>query len=359
MKQWIAGALMAGAWSVAGVAGAHTRPDSAVGLGARLTQSYIAPAMHDFHHAASHTREALQSACKTPDADTQQVEDAFTHLVSAWSGIEFLRFGPLVDANRFESIYFWPDPRGITTRQVQQLLAKPLNDIPNAAALAQHSVALQGLPALEYVLYRDGGLLSAQDEAPRASACAYAVAVAGNLERLGGELAAQWGENGDYARLFSNPGADNALYRNEQEIASEVIKALSTGLQFQVDIKLAPALGSGVDKANARRAPFWRSNLTTTSLRAAAGGMLAFYKAGGYQFAGAQWIDQNVRGELQRAIDQSAAMHGKAETLFKSEDGHRQFLLVKLLLGNAKDLVDQDVAPALGVRMGFNALDGD
>src|SRR3546814_4200550 len=103
---------------------------------------------------------------------------------------EFLRFGPLVAANRYERIYFWPDPRGITLRQVQGLLGQADGSMPDAAGLATQSVALQGLPALEYVLYGKAGLLAASEAQATDSgkanaenktrACAYATAVAGN-----------------------------------------------------------------------------------------------------------------------------------------------------------------------------------
>ncbi|PVY61959.1 imelysin family protein [Pusillimonas noertemannii] len=359
IKQWMGAAVLALAWTMPGMAVAQTAAESASGLGARLAQGYIAPAMQQFHEAAGQMGKALQSACGDPAAGSDEVAAAFEHLVAAWSGIEFLRFGPLVQANRFESIYFWPDPRGVTTRQVQGLLAKPAGEIPDAQGLAKHSVALQGLPALEYVLYRDKGLLSGKQGDDQAAACAYALAVAGNLERVGGELYALWKADGEFARLFSQPGPDNPLYRNAQEVAAEVVKALSTGLQFQVDVKLAPSLGADAGKAAPRKAPFWRSDLAPVSLRAAAQGMLAFYDAGGYSFPGAEWIDQNVRGELQRAVDQLEGMRGGTEQLWRDEESHRGLVLVRLLLNNAKNLVDQDVAPALGVRIGFNALDGD
>lgn len=357
MKQWMAAALLVMTPLAAGAA-----PAAADELGARLAQGYIGPAMQQYHDSAARMRVALGNACADADADAEGGDDvaaAFEGLVASWAGIEFLRFGPLVDSNRFERIYFWPDPRGITTRQVQGLLAKPPSEIPDADVLSTHSVALQGLPALEYVLYRDGGLLSGGQVADRPSACAYAMAVAENLKRIGSELAAQWGQDGEQARLFAHPDADNPLYRTPQEVAAEVVKALSTGLQFQTDVKLAPALGQEAKSANVRKAPFWRSELTTTSVKAAVQGMLAFYRSGGYQYEGADWIDQNIQGELQRAVDHLAQMKAGPEQLFGTEDGHQELVLVKLLLKNAKDLVDQDMAPALGVRIGFNALDGD
>ncbi|WP_397474841.1 imelysin family protein [Pusillimonas sp.] len=357
MKKWMAAALLA----VAPLAAqGDALPETDDGLGSRLTQVYIAPAMAEFQQAAAHMGDTLQSACSTAhESGSTESAAAFERLVKAWAGIEFLRFGPLVDLNRFENIYFWPDPRGVMTRQVQGMLAKPVAEIPDARGLASHSIALKGLPALEYVLYRNKGLLTGAEADNRDTACAYALAVAGNLEQIGADLAAQWSQGGEQAGLFARPNADNPLYRSSQEVAAEVVKALSTGLQFQADVKLAPALGTDVAKANVRKAPFWRSGLAATSIEAAVQGMLAFYDAGQYRFANAAWLDQNIRGELKRAADHLAQMHGSTDELFGAEDSHRELVLVTLLLRNAKDLVDQHMAPALGVRIGFNALDGD
>ena len=356
-KKWMAAALLVIAPLVAQ---ADASPDAEGELGHRLTEGYIAPAMSRFHDAAANMGSALRTACiEAEHGGAAKLAPAFERLVEAWAGIEFLRFGPLVDSNRFENIFFWPDPRGVMTRQVQAMLARPGAQVPDAGSLASHSIALKGLPALEYVLYRNKGLLAGSEAANRESACAYAIAVAGNLEQVGADLTAQWGEGGEMAERFSQPGPDNPLYRNAQEITAEAVKALSTGLQFQADIKLAPALGSDVAGANYRKAPFWRSHLAIQSVEAAVHGMLAFYDAGGYHFPDATWIDENIRGELRRAAENLAEIHDPGSELFSSEHSHRELTLVTLQLRNAKDLVDQHMAPALGVRIGFNALDGD
>ena len=218
---------------------------------------------------------------------------------------------------------------------------------------------MQGLPALEYVLYRDGGLLAQPAGEGFAPACAYAQAVAGNVARVGGELARAWAPQGGYAQRFAQPAADNPLYRSPQEVAAEAVKALSTGLQFARDVKLQPVLGRGPDGAQPRRAPFWRSGLTLSAMQAWAGGLLAFYEAGGYDYGEEAWIDGSVRDELTRVRDNFAAMPGSIQTVAADGDGYRRLVLASLLLKNAKDLVDQHMAPSLGVAIGFNALDGD
>ncbi|WP_228255764.1 imelysin family protein [Pollutimonas thiosulfatoxidans] len=340
-------------------------------LGSNLVQGYIQPSMQHFQETAHQLNQRLQAWCPKPSAaGAETIHDAFAEVVRAWSRIEFLRFGPLVAATRFERIYFWPDPRGITLRQVQGLLAGA-EPIPNAEALASHSVAVQGLPALEYVLYRQGGILAigAQATPDQESstlsadfdgACAYATSVSGNLASVGAELVQAWSEEGPYGKQFSNPTPDSPLYRSPQEVAAEAIKALSTGLQFAHDIKLMPVLGKGFKQAKATRAPFWRSGLSTEAMAASVEGMLQFYQAGGYIYSDDEtWIDQNLRDELKRGVDNFKSLRQPMQQLTEGEDSYRRLTLAALLLENAKSIVDQRMAPAFGVRLGFNALDGD
>ncbi|MGB3289127.1 MAG: imelysin family protein [Burkholderiaceae bacterium] len=342
------------------------------GLGEKLARDYIAPAMSQFQRSAERLQSDLQAWCAEPtQAGASATQGDFAELVRAWSGIEFLRFGPLVAANRYERIYFWPDSRGVTLRQVQGLLGGE-QAIPSAAGLATQSVALQGLPALEYVLYgKDGLLAPAQVEARTAGAaegidkgrmraCAYAVAIAGNLSIVGSELEKEWAPDGDYARQFAAPSPANALYRSRQEVAGEAIKALSTGLQFARDVKLMPMLGANMKAARHSKAPFWRSGLSTQAMAASVQGMLRFYIAGAYEYAeGEAWMDSSIRHELEQAQAGLRAMRSGPEDLLKSEEGYRGLTLAGLILKNVKGVVDEHMAPAFGVRIGFNALDGD
>jgi len=327
-------------------------------IGARLVTGYIAPATQRFADAGAQLASRLQGWCAQPDAAGQSaIAGDFANLAEAWSGIEFLRFGPLVAANRFERIFFWPDARGVMLRQVPALLKQP--DVArNAELLAGRSVAVQGLPALEYVLYRDGGLLTAARSETVETECAYAHATAHNLAERARELADAW--QGDYGALFAQPGAANPVYRSPREVANEAVKAISTSLQFARDVKLTPGLGDAADPARARRAPFWRSGLTTRSLHAQVHGLQAFYQAGGWRYsAGEAWIDDNLMQELARAQTLLADMSAPIAALLADADAYRQLQLSGLMLGNIKRIVDEDMAPAFGITIGFNALDGD
>jgi len=329
-------------------------------LGERLTKGYVVGAMQGFEHASAGLAQSLQAWCAAPDdAKRASVRDRFAETVASWSGIEFLRFGPLVQANRFERIFFWPDPRGVTLRQVQALLAATIETAGDAQVLATRSVALQGLPALEYVLYRDSGLLTGTSKA-FAIECAYASAVTHNLAERARELAQAWRADTDYGALFSRPGSDNPVYRSQREVASEAFKSLSTGLQFLREIKLVPVLGDGSaasEARRARRAPFWRSEISVRAFHASVVGLRAFLRAGAYQDG--TGIVANLDEELTRAEELLAGMSAPLAELLSDAEHTRQLQLLVLLLDNAKRLLDENMAPAFGVTIGFNALDGD
>jgi len=123
---------------------------------------------------------------------------------------------------------------------------------------------------------------------------------------------------------------------------------------------LGDSSGNRADPARARRAPFWRSGLTSRTLHAQLHGLQAFYQAGGWRYsAGEAWIDDNLVQELARAQALLADSFAPIAALLADADAYRQLQLSGLMLVNIKRIVDEDMAPAFGITIGFNALDGD
>ncbi|WP_459614991.1 imelysin family protein [Bordetella sp. 2513F-2] len=354
LSKWFSLVLLAAAgWS----AHAALPPD----LGQRLAEQYARPAFGRLLDTAGRLESAVARWCERDAPDgALQVRKAYGQLAQAWAGVEFLRFGPLVSGNRYERLAFWPDPRGVVLRQVQAALAQRDPELLAEGALAARSVALQGLPALEFVLYRDDGVLARPAGAGFVYECGYARAVAANVRAVAGELVQAWSAQGDFGRQFAQPREANDLYRNSQEVAAEAMKALSTGLQFARDVKLLPVLGASAQDAKPRRAAFWRSGQTLPTLEAGLQGMAAFQQIAATALPeDGRWAGESVSGELARARQAVAAASGTIETAAVEPAPRGQLELLALILKNAKDIVDQDLAPALGVTIGFNALDGD
>ncbi|AMG45800.1 imelysin family protein [Achromobacter ruhlandii] len=358
VARWRAPALAAAlalAWPLA--VGAELPAD----LGERLAHGYARPAAAGMVAAATDLDNALGQWCGKPDAaGAKRVQAAFADLALAWARLEPLRFGPLVQANRYERLAFWPDTRGVMPRQVQAVIAAQDADLLKPGALAGRSVAVQGLPALEFVLYGEPALLAQQGAPTFAYACGYARAVSANVAAISRDVAQAWDAKADFGRQFAQPRAGNDLYRDPQEVAAEAMKALSTGLQFARDVKLLPVLGDSADGARPRRAAFWRSGLSTRTLAAGLEGLAAFYQAGGYALPkGEDWVAGAVLAEVGNAARALREAPSPLERALGDAEGRRLLGLAALTLKNAKAIVDQDLAPALGVTIGFNALDGD
>jgi len=148
--------------------------------------------------------------------------------VPAWGRVGFLRLAPFAKDNRAERIFFFPDPRGVTLRQVQALLAARDPAATDPAALAEKSVVVQGLGALEFVLHGPG----ADDLGGQAGAhrCAYGRAVA-DRGRPGGR--ARLGPRARRALLAPRDRArsDNPLHRTGAEAAKDFLNAAATAVE--------------------------------------------------------------------------------------------------------------------------------
>jgi len=53
----------------------------------------------------------------------KEARNAFATTVDAWSKVEIFRFGPINEDHRFDRLFYWPDPKSIGLKQVQDALA--------------------------------------------------------------------------------------------------------------------------------------------------------------------------------------------------------------------------------------------
>ena len=70
---------------------------------------------------------AARRFCAAPaTVPLDEVRKAFHAADDAWHDVEHIRFGPMESRLRAERLYFWPDPRNATARQLGELLANHL-----------------------------------------------------------------------------------------------------------------------------------------------------------------------------------------------------------------------------------------
>jgi predicted lipoprotein len=349
---------MRAVWAAAIVA-VSIFPASAEGLGRQVIHGFVGPATASFRNSTAELADAVHALCDKPGNDTLSASRAaFAAALKDWGRVSVLRFGPLAADGRFEKLFFWPDARGIALKQVQGLLAA---DDPGAIAsgMAGKSAALQGFPALEFALYGSGSESLAAGEPWR---CSVAFGVSSNIAAIAAEVAREWGAGTPFASSFTEPADGKEPYRTEAEVQGEIVKALSTALQFIRSAELAPPLGEAPEKANGKRAPMWRSGLTAPLVATQIDGARQLLAAAGYEQIlpdDSRYVASSIRFELDNAIRTLGQVEGPVEQTLATEPDRGRFVFAELALHHAGELVTRDLSAALGLTMGFNALDGD
>lgn len=320
--------------------------------------NFIRPAMADFEAKADALSAAVSRLCTTPsEANLGAADTAFGGAVIAFGRIEAIRVGPIMQDNRAERLLFWPDRKGIALKQVQAILSSQDESATDPVTLKGKSVAVQGLTALEFVLYGTGFEgLATQEGTFR---CHYGLAIARSIADVAGELTEAWTAEDGIALHLMKPSAEFADYRTPIEAQEELVGILSHGIEAVRDTRLNPFLAKDGAPAKPRLALFWRSGLTVPMIRANVDALASLFAlsgiAGGVpadlpvaitaEFAKADAALDRVTDRVEAAVADPAQAQAMADVVTATQQ-----------LGV---LIGEQLSAALGLSVGFSSLDGD
>lgn len=348
--------------ALASVAMAIAAPASAENaVIAAAIEGFVKPSYAEFHSAASDLRSQMDALCSGQSADKHvATQGAFMALIAAWSRVEAIRFGLASEDNRLDHILFWPDRKGIGLKQVQAALAEKDATAADPATLKDKSVAMQGLGALEFVLFGTGS--DALDAPGDPYRCAYGRAVAGNIEAMAAAILAGWQAPDGIARQWASPGADNPLYRTDDEAMTELFNVFVHGLEMVRDVRLNGFLGQTAQDDKPKQAIYWRSGGTVLSIKSDLEGLRKLLDASG--LAGllpddAGWIAQSIGFEFDNAGRSSDLAAGPIAEVLGDTNKRKALEVVRLITSHLSELFGVTMAGELGLTAGFSSLDGD
>ncbi len=352
------GLMLAFLWAFATPAIAN---DKASGIVSRAIDGFIRPGYARFHQATGDLVQAEKALCEAPSKQTlKAARQSFGKTVDTWSTIEIIRFGPVTEDNRLERVLFWPDRKSTGMKQVQAALAARDDTATSADGLAGKSVAMQGLGALEYVLYGTGSDgLAGTGEAYR---CAYGAAIAGNLDSIAAELETAWDQADGFAKQWANPGPDDPLYRTGTEAVSELMDVFVTGFELVRDVRLGGFLGETPEQDKPKQALLWRSGKTVDAIAANLAGMKALFEASRLGEAvreDALWIRKSALFEFGNAADAAAAANGPVAEVLAAPERRGKLVYLGLVTSSLSDIFGTTLSGELGLTSGFSSLDGD
>lgn len=304
---------------------------SADDLAAALEHDWHGPRSAAFAQAAAALDTAVAAYCSAPaglaEASLDAARQRWLSALSSWERLAGVAVGPVLERRAQRAIDFTP------TRP--RLIEKAIRSAPQTpAAMELIGTPAKGLPALEWLLWT-------QPAAPTTPACAYAVQVAADLGREAGALAAARPQTVAEAALVA-------------ELVNQWVGGIERlrwhGMEMPVRVALTAAAPVAPDfprRASGASAVAWAAQWD--ALRTLA-------EAGEYSLAGQ--LRRHGRADVADALVAEVAATDTAMQALSDAD-NPALLAAAQRLAALKQRVENAVAPALGVSIGFSDADGD
>jgi len=319
------------------------------------------------HKAATGLRSSAVALCRAPSQAALAATKARYHAaMDAWMGVQHLRFGPAELFSRADRIYFWPQARGKIAAAVDKLLAG--EEIPAPDHMTTASAAIQGLPALEHLLFdRGAALLKGGAGAKRH--CALLLVVTANVQSIAKGLTDDWsGGHVDFKRAVSQPGPDNLFYKRHQDAALAFFQSLHDGLEAIVATRLRPVLGAKPKDDRPRLVEARSSGRSMRNIVVSLAALETLYtgqgkgKTGFGQLVvtrGDKKLDTLMRRAFTLTLANARSIGKPLDVALRDKALRPRVVKLHLQVRALKQIVRTRLAPAIGLTVGFNALDGD
>jgi uncharacterized protein len=196
-------------------------------------------------------------------------------------------------------------------------------------------------------------------------ACALAAAIARNLAALAAGVLDDWQRPGGFRDMMLTAAAGNDAYFAAEEASGDLLKSLHTALQSVIGLKIEAPLGASLDQAKPKRAENWRSKLSLAGIRANLETAYALYAGpGGFSTAlqaltDDDQLDWTLRQDFTQAFAQLDALQLPLDAAVGDAAARAKVEALLAEVKTMRQLVSQELAPALGLLVGFNAMDGD
>lgn len=325
-----------------------------------LATEHIAPRYAQLADSSSELQQRLHSLCEHRDATRlNAARESFHTTMSAWQGIQHIRFGPVELFLRHHRMQHWPDKHGTGPKQLRRMLLTRNREELKPDNFRHLSVAVQGLNTLERLLFEPDTEITAFRTGDQASYhCRLAAAIGQNIALMGKGLSEAW--HGDYLQTVKTAATGNDYFSNAKELSGKLLNNLYTELQAVVDQKLLRPMGESAQQARPRRAESWRSRRSLQNIEANLTAAEEMYRIG---FAPLLADNSELAGRIDSTFARAVALCRKnEESLYDSAaDPELRPALQRLLsaVSELKRLIGGELPSAIDLPLGFNALDGD
>ena len=312
--------------------------------------------------ALSRAADTFCANAKRDETDLAALRDRWIAAMNAWEGIQSIQFGPVAEDNQAWKVQFWPDRKNLIARKTQAFVQRA--DI-SLASLQEASVVIQGLSAIEYLLY-DTPADRLWGDGAEQRYCRHLSAAAQNLHQVADRLHRGWHPaGGNFLAVWTRPGPDNIHYPDAAAATAALIETLVYGLEVIRRDKLERPLALATrGQPNTYLLEWWCSKQSLPAILINLRSLQQLFNAGGGTGLNtllAERGNPRLADDINRRFDRALALGATVEGIdAPSRDGTLSAVgQLYGLLGELLIHIKHDVPAALNITLGFNANDGD
>lgn len=335
-----------------------------------MVRQLVLPAYQTFAGEAKLLEKAAEYCDNPASADEANLKNRYLAAMHAWQKVQHVRLGPVEAEDRLYRLQFWPDKRNKTGKALTKLRTKiEAGEKMTALSLSQGSVAGQGFPALERLIFQDS--ISAGD-------CQIVNAISQNISLISHRMLDEWSidEDDGFGAQILQAVTGTESFNHPKDASFQMFKSLLTGMQWLADSKLKKSMGSAAAKAKYKRLEAWRTGKSAEYLHENAMELARFYgintpgKAAeespevGFSALlaskeGGSAIDLEIRRNFDQLIQDIEKLAQPLEKAVTDAASREALERIVALLDDTRKLMETQMAPKLGFTIGFNSLDGD
>jgi len=319
-----------------------------------VTEDFAIPRFEVLLSSSENLASQTKTFCQKGTKEAfEEMQAQYHKMMDAWQQVQILRTGPQELFMRNFRLQMWPDRSNTGAKQIRKLLMDKNPDALRPEVFKRSSTAVQGLSAIERLMYaKDITAADFQEDGKANYRCQLLQAITLNIETISSNLLKDW--QGEHKKMLVTPGEENEMYDSHKEVATLFLKETATELQAIYDQKFKRPMSK---RFRYKRAESWRSERSLRNITLNIESAEALFNIG---FA-PHLKDVSLKEKVDKAFE-LAITTGKTFTmsLLKAHEEKPQELAEWMKqVSQLKRVVTVDVAKALDISLGFNSLDGD
>ena len=327
------------------VAGGHVYAADQASNSSQVVYQLEAKAATHFLNQTRSFSEEFMSRCQL--GDMVMLRQQWLKMMDAWMSLQGQQRGPEKALEQNWNVQFWPDKKDTTGHKMRTLAQNAT--LWNLDSIAKASVTVQGLGALEWLLFDSKSPLLSGDSSSERPVCRLGEAISINLENKANIIATEWQKN---------PWSEF----NQATWVADYVALLSNQLEFTLSKLVRPMATIG--KPRPYFSESWRSLNSLNNIKVNIQAIQRLYLANGQGLdallrqKGLEDVASRVTNQLESVLDnwpEEADLFNSLQT----KEGYRSALSLRNKLEQLSYLFHDEVAVGLGVVVGFNATDGD